>query len=266
MNPDPNVMHNHHTNQDILNLIDQVHAKCAHITHVYDLAHTSVLGQPLRAIAFSDKPKVHELGEPEFKYVANMHGNEVSGREMLCELMTQLCDLYLSGHPIVTRLINSTRIHILASLNPDGWDRAVDNQWQRFQENRPNSDMNLWEMLKEVGVHDALIGRVNHNGVDLNRNFPDLDNFYFAYRRVNATRLTHLGTEINLELFSHHVDCKGNRYQPETLSIIRWFHSFPFVLSINFHDGSSVANYPLDSTETNSEPAYSPSPDNDVFR
>lgn len=47
---------------------------------------------------------------------------------------------------------------------------------------------------------------------------------------------------------------------------MRWFHSFPFVLSANFHDGSSVANYPLDATDTNDAPLYSASPDDDTFR
>ena len=56
------------------------------------------------------------------------------------------------------------------------------------------------------------------------------------------------------------------QYQPETLAIMRWFHSFPFVLSANFHDGSSVANYPLDNNEMGDTPGYSPSPDDDTFR
>lgn len=55
-----------------------------------------------------------------------MHGNEVLGREMLLKLADDLCKLYNARDPEVTKLINNTRIHIMPSMNPDGWDKATE--------------------------------------------------------------------------------------------------------------------------------------------
>ncbi|UYV74475.1 CPD [Cordylochernes scorpioides] len=91
-------------------------------------------------------PKIKR--EPEFKYVGSMHGNEVLGKEMLLKLAHLLLTKYDSD-PRIGRLINTTRIHLLFSMNPDGREIA------------------------EEGDFDGIKGRSNANGVDLNRNFPD---------------------------------------------------------------------------------------------
>ena len=137
----------HHSNSALEDLMVQYTTRYPDITRLYSIGQT-VEGRDLWVIEISDNPGIHEPGEPEFKYVANMHGNEVTGRETLLYLMQYLCESYANNSEVRT-LVDSTRIHLLPSLNPDGYAEA------------------------QEGDYFSVVGRYNGNGIDLNRNFPD---------------------------------------------------------------------------------------------
>ncbi|ODN06398.1 Carboxypeptidase E [Orchesella cincta] len=224
----------HHNNQEILKVLESVHQACPNVTRIYTLSETSVKGVPLYMIEFSTHPGQHEILKPEFKYIGNMHGNEVLGRELLLKLADQLCQGYRAQDPVIQPLVQKTRIHILPSMNPDGWDLAT-----------------------RRGKNDYLVGRSNANGIDLNRDFPDLDRIMFGNEAFHVTNNNHLMDQV--QTLDHPI-------QPETLAVMRLIMSTPFVLSANLHGGDLVVNYPYDSSRSGADSEYTETPDDDTFR
>ncbi|XP_053111998.1 carboxypeptidase M isoform X3 [Hemicordylus capensis] len=136
----------HHT-KEMEAFLKDVHKNYSSITHLYSIGK-SVQGRDLWVLALGRFPTQHKIGIPEFKYVANIHGDETVGRELLLHLITFL--VTSDKHdPVITRLIDSTRIHIMPSMNPDGFEAA------KYYSCRPT------------------VGRYNSNYQDLNRDFPD---------------------------------------------------------------------------------------------
>ena len=58
------------------------------------------------------------------KLIANMHGNEAVGREVLLALARYLLENY-EQDPRVRAIVDTTDIHILPSLNPDGFEQST---------------------------------------------------------------------------------------------------------------------------------------------
>ncbi|XP_042883422.1 carboxypeptidase D-like isoform X2 [Penaeus japonicus] len=137
----------YHHYPDLQDFMQKFAKRYPSLARLYSIG-TSVQGRELYVLEISDNPGIHEPGEPEFKYIGNMHGNEVVGRETLLLLIQYLLEGY-GVNERVTSLVNDTRIHIMPTMNPDGFEAGNE------------------------GDFAGVVGRANANNKDLNRNFPD---------------------------------------------------------------------------------------------
>nr|XP_054410954.1 carboxypeptidase Z isoform X4 [Pongo abelii] len=175
--------------------------------------------------------------EPEVKLIGNIHGNEVAGREMLIYLAQYLCSEYLLGNPRIQRLLNTTRIHLLPSMNPDGYEVAA---------------------AEGAGYNGWTSGRQNAQNLDLNRNFPDLTSEYYRLAETRGARSDHI------PIPQHYW---WGKVAPETKAIMKWMQTIPFVLSASLHGGDLVVSYPFDfSKHPQEEKMFSPTPDEKMFK
>ncbi|XP_008281020.1 carboxypeptidase Z [Stegastes partitus] len=237
----------YHSNSQMISVLKDTENRCSDIARTYSIGR-SVEGRELLVIEFSNNPGEHEPLEPEIKYVGNMHGDEVLGRQLLIYLAQYLCSEYLEGNERIRSLINTTRIHILPSMNPDGYELAVsgvnDNNYGGDEEDQRYDSRN--------------IGRNNAQNIDLNRNFPDLTSVIYSRRRQKGYRTDHVPIP-DYYWFG--------KVAPETYAVMKWIRSIPFVLSASFHGGDLAVSYPYDLSKHPLEHnMFSPTPDDKVFK
>ncbi|XP_065490603.1 probable carboxypeptidase X1 [Caloenas nicobarica] len=232
----------HHNYKEMRKLMKRVNDECPDITRVYSIGK-SYLGLKMYVMEISDNPGLHEVGEPEFRYVAGMHGNEVLGRELLLNLMEFLCQEFRAGNPRVVQLVTETRIHLLPSMNPDGYETAY----------KLGSELSGWAM-----------GRWTYEGIDLNHNFADLNTALWDAEDNDL---------VPHEFPNHYIPIPeyytltNATVAPETRAVIDWMQRYPFVLSANLHGGELVVTYPFDMTRSYwKAQELTPTADDGVFR
>ncbi|XP_017320328.1 probable carboxypeptidase X1 isoform X1 [Ictalurus punctatus] len=231
----------HHNYVEMRKLLKAVNEECPDITRIYTIGK-SYTGLKLYVMEISDNPGKHELGEPEFRYVAGMHGNEALGRELVLNLMQYLCHEYKRGNQRIVRLVKDTRIHLLPSFNPDGYESAYEK----------GSELSGWAL-----------GRYSYEGIDMNHNFPDLNNLMWDAQDLATDKKKVSNHYIPMP---EYYTTTQAMVAPETRAVISWMQDIPFVLSANLHGGELVVTYPFDCTRDWIPRQDTPTADNDFFR
>nr|XP_033804647.1 adipocyte enhancer-binding protein 1 [Geotrypetes seraphini]XP_033804648.1 adipocyte enhancer-binding protein 1 [Geotrypetes seraphini] len=218
----------HHSYKDMRQLMKVVNEECPTITRIYNVGRSS-RGLKIYAMEISDKPGDHETGEPEFRYTAGLHGNEVLGRELLLMLMQFMCKEYKDGNPRIMSLVHETRIHLVPSLNPDGYELAS-------------------EMGSEFG--NWALGHWTEEGYDIFHNFPDLNTILWAAEERKL--VPHKVPNHHIPIPDHFL-VEDATVSVETRAIIAWMDKIPFVLGANFQGGEKLVSYPYDMARSASE-------------
>ncbi|XP_076836499.1 carboxypeptidase D, b isoform X2 [Brachyhypopomus gauderio] len=140
---------------DMERILQQLSTIHSPITRLYSVGQ-SAQGRKLYVMEISTDPGTDQSGKPEVMLVGGLHGSDAVGGEILLNLVEYLCNNY-GSEPLVTQLVNTTRVHILPSMNPDGYEARVEAQKNIVNEN--------------VG---GGMGNSSDQSTDLNRNFPDI--------------------------------------------------------------------------------------------
>ena len=157
-----------------------------------DTIGITIFGRLLLAVKISKDVNANGA-KPKFLYTSSIHGDELTGYIGMLHLIDYLLTNY-GTNAKATRLVDSVMIFINPLANPDGTYAGGNNS-----------------------VNGAT--RLNGNGVDMNRNYPD-------------------------PAAGQHPD--GNPWQSETIDFMNYAGSNGFTMSANFHGGIEVFNYPWD--------------------
>ncbi|VDM56201.1 unnamed protein product [Angiostrongylus costaricensis] len=153
----PSEWESYHDHDALVDKLQEIVQECPQISTLYSIGR-SVLGRELVVIQFSTTPSEHVALKPEVKYIGNIHGNEPLGRELLIRLADYLCDAANKKDKEVLQLLNSTSIHILPTMNPDGFNVALN-------------------------THDVAC---------FFRDFPELDEVFYELEKLKVPRFDHL--------------------------------------------------------------------------
>ena len=105
----------YHDYNSLVAKLNELHAKYQNITSLYTIGE-SVEKRNLWVMIISDNPLVHEAGEPEVRYVGNIHGDETVGRECLILFIEYLCINYKKSD-YITKLIDNVSSFRIAWLH-----------------------------------------------------------------------------------------------------------------------------------------------------
>lgn len=110
------------TYDELTTLLKDLADKHPELVKLHAVGH-SVKNRTLWALEISRDVQKRPLLTPMFKYVANMHGDETIGYQLLIYLAQYLINNY-DHNQRVKRIVDTTDVYLMPSMNPDGYSIA----------------------------------------------------------------------------------------------------------------------------------------------
>ncbi|CAG7732327.1 unnamed protein product [Allacma fusca] len=185
----------HH--EDVTRYLNWVAIKYSSVARLVSIGN-STQGRELWTIIISEDSTSRRLLKPQVKFVGNLNGFSGPACVLLIKLIKFLLENYDTDAEL-KHLIDKAEVHIIPNMNPDGYAKSLPG-----------------ECFKKDG-------RLNANGVDLNRNFPDI--------------------------FHPHDDHEDDPpLEMETKAMMGWIKQNNFIVSASFISGAQVVSYPYDTS------------------
>lgn len=144
----------YHSNTKLKEELQQLSEAYPDITCLYSIGQTEQ-GRDIMVLKITTDVGTRELLKPQVKLIGGIHGDEVVGRELLVYLARVFCEQY-NHDQVITELIQSIELHILPSLNVDGFVLKTRNNGNDKDLNRSFPD---WAYLGRTDFNDRLDNR-----------------------------------------------------------------------------------------------------------
>ena len=112
----------YHNYDELTTFFKQLQEEYPNLAKLHSVGR-SVKNRELWAIEINRNVSDRALLTPMFKYVANMHGDEAIGRQLMIYLAQYLLANYGKDER-VTKLVDTTDIFLMPSMNPDGYESS----------------------------------------------------------------------------------------------------------------------------------------------
>lgn len=113
-----------HNYQQMTSFLQEQASKCSNITKLTTIG-SSRGGKAIFSLEMTENPGL-EQGKPHVGLVGSLQGTDIAGKELLLKLIEHLCNTYQQKEEGVTKLFQTTVLHIVPAVDIDGNEKAVE--------------------------------------------------------------------------------------------------------------------------------------------